>query len=166
MSLVRVPDFPSNETRSTESFSQDSSNELAGFLSYSYICGAGSSAKTRLIEIPENRLKSMLTVVLNLVNVDEAWYLTTNPDVDHAVKSGDLPSARAHYQIAGFFEDRWPYRIEVDEIWYQTEYPDVKTAIARGGVESCQDHFNRFGFREGRRPSMGWSLLTARPSDA
>jgi len=165
MSLVRVADFLSNDTRAREEFAGDLSNELAGFLSYSYLCGAGPAAKTRLIEIPEDRLKALLTSVLSLVNVDEDWYLATNPDVDHAVKRGDLASARAHYQIAGFFEDRWPFRIEVDEVWYQTEYPDVKTAIARGSVESCQDHFSRYGFREGRLPSMGWSLLTARPSD-
>jgi hypothetical protein len=100
-----------------------------------------------------------------LVDVDEDWYLKTNPDVADAVKAGALASARAHYMIAGFFEDRWPYRIVVDESWYQNEYPDVKTAIARGSVESSQDHFNRYGFLEGRLPFMGWSLLTRRPAD-
>jgi hypothetical protein len=99
---------------------------------------------------------------LNFVDVDEAWYLETNPDVAQAVKSGDLTSARAHYMLAGFYEDRWPYRIVVDEPWYEGEYADVKMAIARGSVQSCQDHFNRYGFIEGRLPSMGWSLLTRR----
>jgi hypothetical protein len=164
MVLVKLSDFTSNDTTSPEASLVDLSDELSGFLSYSYLCGAGSSSETRLIEMPESRLRSLLKVVLNFVDVDEAWYLKTNPDVANAVKTGDLASARSHYIIAGFYEDRWPYQIVVDETWYQSEYPDVKTAIGRGSVESCQDHFNRYGFIEGRLPSMGWSLLTRRPA--
>lgn len=164
MSVVKVANIQSCETRPREEFTGNLSNELDGLFSYSYLCGAGPSSKARLIEIPEDRLRLLLTSVLSLVDVDEDWYLKTNPDVANAVKSGALASARAHYQTAGFFEDRLPYRVEVDEAWYQNEYPDVKNAISRGSVDSCQDHFNRYGFREGRLASMGWSLLSARHS--
>lgn len=165
MVLVKISDLPSNDSWPRAVIPAGSPDELSGFLSYSYLCGAGSTPQRRLIEIPEDRLKSLLKVALSLVDVDEAWYLKTNADVELAVNSGQLASARAHYIIAGFFEDRWPYRIVVDDSWYQTEYPDVKTAITRGNVESCQDHFNRYGFREGRLPSKGWSLLTRRPAN-
>jgi len=134
----------------------------SGFRSYSYLCGAGSSSQSRLIDVPESRLKDILKIVLSIVDVDEAWYLQTNPDVLAAVRSGDIASGRAHYIMAGYYEGRWPHQILVDETWYQKEYPDVKKAISRGSVESCQDHFGRFGFLEGRLPFKGWSLLTSR----
>jgi hypothetical protein len=137
---------------------------LSGLRSYSYLCGAGSTIDARLIEIPESRLRSVLGILLNLVKVDEAWYIETNPDVANAIRAGEIASARTHYCIAGFYENRWPFPIIVDESWYRTEYPDVQTAITRGGVESCQDHFNRYGFLEGRLPSKDWSLVSYQPA--
>lgn len=163
--MVRTLDGLAKNEIASDASPGDLSPQSVGMLSYSYLCGAGSSAGTRLVEIPENRLKSLLAVLLYFVEVDEDWYLATNSDVADAVKSGKLASGRAHYQSSGFFEDRWPFRIEVDQSWYETEYPDVQKAIRRGSVDSCQDHFNRYGFREGRLPSAGWSLLSARSSD-
>lgn len=162
--LVKIADDQSSNYLRSKSFSAVLPDESSNCLSYSYLCGAGPSLETRLIEIPENRLRSVLKVVLTFVDVDETWYLKTNPDVAEAVKNGVLDSARAHYCIAGYYENRWPYQIIVDESWYQSEYPDVKTAISRGSVESSQDHFNRYGFLEGRLPSRGWCLLTRRPN--
>jgi hypothetical protein len=164
MELVKIADHTSSNDWPSSIQLIISAENSAEFLSYSYLCGAGPTTETRLIEIPETRLRSLLKVVLSFVDIDESWYLQTNPDVAHEVTNGRLASARAHYIDAGFYENRWPYKIIVDESWYQTEYPDVKTAITRGSVESCQDHFNRYGFLEGRLPSMGWSLLTRRPA--
>jgi hypothetical protein len=165
LELVKVSDLPSSDTWPLAVVQAHPPDKFSGVLSYSYLCGAASTPQMRLIEIPEDRLRPLIQVVLSLVDVDEAWYLKTNPDVDHAVRTGLLSSARAHYIEAGFFEDRWPFPIEVDEFWYQNEYPDVKSAIARGNVESSQDHFNRYGFLEGRLPSLGWSLLSRRAAD-
>ncbi len=134
------------------------------FHSYSYLCGAGYTSQARLIEVPESRLRSVLGILLNLISVDEQWYIEKNPDVATAIQAGEIASAREHYVIAGFYENRWPFPIIVDELWYRTEYPDVQAAITRGGVESCQDHFNRYGFLEGRLPVEGWSLLAHQPA--
>jgi hypothetical protein len=164
MVLVKIADRQSNDTLPQALSAGEAPEDAPGLHSYSYLCGAGPASKARLAEIPEDRLRAMLKVVLGFVAVDEPWYLETNPDVAQAVKTGNAASARAHYANAGYYENRWPYRINVDESWYLAEYPDVKTAIARGNVESCQDHFNRYGFLEGRLPSKGWSLLARRPS--
>ncbi len=162
MELVRVANDTSGNWPS-DIFPRESFT-LSGFHSYSYLCGAGYTSDARLIEVPESRLRSVLGILLNLVSVDERWYIETNPDVANAIQAGEIASARAHYVIAGFYENRWPFPIIVDEPWYRTEYPDVQTAITRGGVESCQDHFNRYGFLEGRLPSKGWSLLSHQPA--
>ncbi|MDD2878435.1 MAG: hypothetical protein PHT60_14420 [Acidiphilium sp.] len=141
---------------------EDPVSETPGLMPYSYLCGAGAATETRLIELPEDRLNALLRALLAFVQVDENWYLKTNPDVSHEVKTGGLPSARAHYITSGFFENRWPFQIVVDDDWYLEQYPDVKTAITRSSVSTCQDHFNRYGFREGRLPYKGWSLLENR----
>jgi hypothetical protein len=127
--------------------------------SYSYLLGSGSAPETQRLEIPEERLKALLRSLLSYVNVDESWYLKTNPDVKAAVASGHFSSGREHYVSAGYFEDRWPHEIVVDEGWYLKEYPDVKAAISSRSVSSGQDHFNKYGFREGRLPSAQWSLF-------
>lgn len=59
MDLVKIADRPLNDTSPAAAVPADPTEELSGFLSYSYLCGAGSSYDTRLIEIPESRLKSL-----------------------------------------------------------------------------------------------------------
>ncbi len=101
---------------------------------YSYLMGAGSPPEAQRLEVPEDRFKALMRLLLTNVYVDEAWYLKTNPDVKAAVASGSFASAREHYVVSGYFEDRWPHPIVVDEAWYLNEYPDVKTAISNRGV--------------------------------
>jgi hypothetical protein len=126
---------------------------------FSYLLGAGAPPEAQRLEIPEDRFKALLRLLLLSVPVDEPWYLKTNPDVRAAVATGAFSSAREHYVAAGYFEDRWPHPIIVDESWYLAQYPDVKAAIANRGVSSAQDHFNKYGFREGRMPSANWTFL-------
>ena len=41
-------------------------------------------------------------------DVDEEFYLKSNPDVAAAVTAGKIPSGRYHYEVAGRFEGRTP----------------------------------------------------------
>ncbi|HTQ71933.1 MAG TPA: hypothetical protein VMH92_10625 [Acidocella sp.] len=111
------------------------------------------------VELQEAKLFSLIRVLLEAVEVDEAWYLKTNPDVAAAVQSGALKSGRSHYIVSGYFENRLPRPVEVDEDWYLAEYPDVAESIRTGAVVSASAHFERNGFLEGRLPCEGWSLL-------
>lgn len=113
----------------------------------------------RHIEVSENQLREILELLLSHVNVDEEWYCAVNSDVREAIEAGKLESAKQHYAMAGYFEDRMPYPIDVDEAWYLEVYPDVAFAIQSGLLSSAQDHFNSAGFSEGRLPRAGWSLL-------
>jgi len=117
------------------------------------------------IEIHEPTLRELFRFLMNFVEVDERWYREMNQDVDDAIRAGDLPSAKAHYIIAGYFEDRLPRFIQVDEDWYLQTYPDVAEAISGGNIASAQEHFIMAGFREGRSPHAGWSLINLRYSE-
>ncbi|MBU6418922.1 MAG: hypothetical protein KGQ79_04260 [Proteobacteria bacterium] len=117
-------------------------------------------ASDHYVELQEAKLFALIRGLLGSVEVDEAWYLKTNPDVAAAVKAGELKSARAHYIIAGYFENRLPRPVTVDEAWYLAEYPDVADAIRVGTVTSASAHFETSGFVEGRLPRSGWSLLS------
>ena len=127
---------------------------------YSYLIGHGGDKSGRLIEVDERRLRQLLRPILIEVAMDEEWYLKVNDDVSRAVESGLFPSARDHYAMAGYFEDRMPRPIIVDEAWYSRTYPDVAVAIRDGKFLSGQQHFLEAGFREGRLPSADWSLLS------
>ncbi|MCW8306171.1 hypothetical protein AruPA_03910 [Acidiphilium sp. PA] len=117
----------------------------------------------RSIEVVERRLRQLLTPILETVDVNEEYYRKMNPDVDEKIKAGELKSAKAHYTLAGYYEDRLPRPIIVDETWYLTEYPDVAEAVARKYFISATQHFNLEGFREGRLPAAGWTLASDPP---
>ena len=108
----------------------------------------------------------LIRVLLESVEVDEAWYLNVNEDVAAAVRAGELSSGRAHYIGSGYFENRLPRPVVVDEAWYLSEYPDVADAIRSGTVASAGAHFEKSGFIEGRLPRQGWSLLCDAGRDA
>jgi hypothetical protein len=126
---------------------------------YNYLLGHGHDHDGRFIEVLESRLRRLLRPILMTVEMDEAWYLKLNDDVDREIKAGNVLSARDHYADAGYFEDRLPRPIVVDEAWYLKTYPDVAEAILTRKSESAQQHFDVNGFKEGRLPFAGWSLL-------
>ncbi len=128
-------------------------------LAYGYLMSDVGPTPGHYVELQEAKLFALIRGLLESVEVDEAWYLKTNPDVAVAVEAGELNSARAHYIISGYFENRLPRPVVVDETWYLTEYPDVAEAIRGGMVASASAHFESSGFVEGRLPAPGWSLL-------
>ena len=114
----------------------------------------------RHIEVSERQLREIMNILVAHVEIDEEWYCSVNADVGDAIEAGRLESAKQHYLIAGYFEDRLPRPVEVDEKWYLETYPDVAMAIRRGVFASAQEHFHSDGFSEGRLPRAGWSLLS------
>ncbi len=129
---------------------------------YSYLMSASGAGDSHYVELPESKFLDLLQCALLQVEVDETWYLAAYRDVQDAVRAGLVPSARAHYIRAGYFENRFPRPIRVDEAWYLSEYQDVVEAIRAGIFSSAAQHFERDGFREGRLPEPGWSLLGAK----
>lgn len=126
---------------------------------YGYLTGATQPASGRMIEVSEQRLQELIRALLPSVEVNERWYRENNPDVDDAINTGNMPSARDHFIVSGYFEDRLPRPIRVDEAWYLNEYPDVREAIRVGTFASAFQHFMVSGYKEGRMPQAGWSLL-------
>lgn len=96
------------------------------------------------------------------VPVDEAWYLTTYPDIKDAIAAGAVRSATHHYARFGYFEHRMPRYIVVDPIWYLEAHPDVSEAINKKVYVSPQEHYEIAGFREGRLPYAGFNLFDDR----
>jgi hypothetical protein len=94
----------------------------------------------------------MIRSLLSVIEVDEAWYLATYPDVAEAIASGSVPSARHHFLHNGYFEGRLPFAIGVDERWYLQENPGVAEYVRDGRLQSAQQHFDHDGYREGRLP--------------
>ncbi|WP_298357687.1 hypothetical protein [Rhodoblastus sp.] len=130
-------------------------------ISYGYLCSDVRDTNSRFIKLDENRLRAVLRNLLELVAIDEKWYLETYSDVRAAFRQGKFSSAREHYVNSGYFEDRLPRPIKVDVDWYLETYPDVAEAIRNKKCASAQEHFEANGFKEGRQPFEGWSLITA-----
>lgn len=125
---------------------------------WGYLRG-GNAPNGHLVEVVESRVRHVLLPFISQIEVDEDFYLRQNPDVHEKVASGEMVSARHHYAVAGYFEDRFPRAIPVDEPWYLAEYPDVSQAVSRGTFGSARHHFEQEGFREGRLPSQDWVLV-------
>ncbi len=130
---------------------------------YNFLLGRGHDHDGRFVEVLESRLKQLLAPFLYEVEMDEAWYLKVNDDVAREVQAGRLTSAREHYVLAGYFENRLPRPVSVDEDWYVRTYPDVADAIAAGKFYTAKQHFEVDGFKEGRLPFAGWALVADRP---
>ena len=104
------------------------------------------------VDISYEDLQKMIRTLLTVVEVDEAYYLSRNPDVAAGVRQGDIRSAREHFVDHGYFEGRLPYRIEVDETWYLETHPDLADSLGKGECATAQDHFDGPGYSEGREP--------------
>ncbi|CAM6054503.1 unnamed protein product [Sphagnum tenellum] len=118
-----------------------------------------SDESIRTIEIAEHHLHNIVRNAITLVVVDEEWYLSKYPDVADAINQGEAESAKDHYVMYGYFEDRLPRELIVDEEWYCSRYADVAEAIRTGKIASAQQHFETNGFKEGRLPHSDWGLL-------
>jgi len=91
--------------------------------------------------------------LLHSIEVDEAWYRKTYPDVGLAIDEGKWSSAKDHFVEYGYFEGRMPYDMWVDEAWYEQAYDDVRNGIEKAEIASAKEHFIKHGYAEGRRPA-------------
>ena len=126
-------------------------SKIKEMLHFTDVEGAGAEANPTIAVTYEEFLDA-LRALLSVVEVDDAWYLTTYPDVAEAIKEGKIASAPDHFRHNGYFEGRWPFAINVDERWYLTENPGVAQYIRSGRLKSAQQHFDHDGYREGRLP--------------
>lgn len=110
------------------------------------------------IAVSFRALKKILLPLISKILVDEDYYLKTYEDINDAIKSGKIFSAKEHYVNNGYFENRLPRFFQVDEDWYLSHYQDVGDAINEGKWGSGQAHFTAAGYAEGRYPSADWGL--------
>lgn len=118
-------------------------------------------AKGNYVAVDRAFLMRTLRPMIEMIYVDEAWYMDANADVAEAVRARVLASAREHYVVYGYLENRQPYSIPVEEDWYLEQYPDVRDAVATGVFASAQEHFDMAGYKEGRHPFPAFKLKTA-----
>ena len=102
--------------------------------------------------IPYEQLLRLIKDILQMVFVDEEWYLQQYTDVVDGIKQGVVKDAKDHFVESGYFEGRLPFSIEVDDEWYLNQNPDVVLAIAEGKFVNATDHFISNGYNEGRLP--------------
>ena len=95
---------------------------------------------------------AMLRRVLAGIEVDEAWYLESYPDIAAAIEKGSVISAQQHFVNDGYFEGRQPFPIRVNERWYLMNNTGVADHVRQGKLESGQQHFQENGYAEGRLP--------------
>jgi hypothetical protein len=112
------------------------------------------STKTGLVAtVSYESLVKVIQSLLRSVEFDEAWYLSTYPDIAEAISEGRIENAKQHFIEFGYFEGRLPAQMVVDESWYLTAYPDVASAVNSGEIQSGTQHFREMGYLEGRLPA-------------
>jgi hypothetical protein len=97
-------------------------------------------------------LMSLIKHLLAGVEVDDAFYCSSYPDVAEAISAGVYRDAKHHFVDYGYFEGRRPFQPEVDEAWYISRYEDIETGIKDGSIKSAAAHFVEHGYDEGREP--------------
>jgi hypothetical protein len=127
---------------------------LATLVNLGLVSGLGSGK----VAVEEGLLRSLLVPMIQSIDFDERWYLDKYKDVKDAVAKKQLPNARAHYVLSGYFENRMPRRIAVDERWYVATYRDVGEALKKTHWKTAQEHYEDIGYKEGRLPHPGFSL--------
>jgi hypothetical protein len=99
---------------------------------------------------PQEVVDRLFEVIARSIPVDEGFYLASNPDINDALKAGDISSAAQHFVEHGFYEDRLPCSVLINEDDYLARYPDVAAGIEDGSLASATDHWIRYGRFEGR----------------
>jgi hypothetical protein len=111
------------------------------------------SAKS--VSVSAEGLKYLIVELLKQVEVDEAWYLEEYPDVRAATLSGDIPSAAAHFSVAGYFEGRRPYELQFDPCYYFKTYGDLDNVFDASDFDGLRNHYETKGYYEGRAGVAG-----------
>jgi hypothetical protein len=104
------------------------------------------------VDMTYEDLQNVIRTLLAVVEVDEAFYLSRNPDVADGIRNGSIRSAREHFLDHGYFEGRLPYQIDIDEKWYLKTHADLAGTLLNGEYASGQAHFDGPGYSEGRQP--------------
>jgi hypothetical protein len=113
--------------------------------------------RSETVSLPTELFKLLLQVAVANSDFNEAGYLTDNPDIADAARSGTVEDLRLHYVSFGYFEGRSGATPEVNERWYLRTYTDVADAVRAGNVSSATEHFRVIGASEGRSPSATYS---------
>ncbi|KAA5608593.1 hypothetical protein [Rhodovastum atsumiense] len=114
------------------------------------------------ISIPTGLFKFLVQLAIATSDFNERDYLKENPDVNDAIKMGDIESAKLHYAGYGYFEGRMGALPDVDEAWYLKVYPDVAEAVRKRQISSGAEHFRVVGVKEGRSPSAAYDSAAAK----
>ncbi|AUN29848.1 calcium-binding protein [Niveispirillum cyanobacteriorum] len=115
----------------------------------------------RVVQLAEPQLLSSV----GSTRVDEAWYLSNNPDIAEAVAAGWISSGADHYARYGQAEGRQPNLLSdnqgkaYSESAYLAANPDIRDAVAKGWFDSGYDHYLAYGRAEGRAAYPSQSLL-------
>ncbi|ANY79525.1 hypothetical protein BB934_15915 [Microvirga ossetica] len=99
---------------------------------------------------PQEIVDRLFEIIARSIPVDEEFYRANNPDIDEALKAGDISSAAQHFVEHGFYEDRLPCSVLINEEDYLARYPDVAAGIDDGSIASATDHWLQYGRYEGR----------------
>ncbi|WP_177202199.1 glycosyltransferase [Methylobacterium sp. ap11] len=87
--------------------------------------------------------------VSSIPDFDENYYLKTYPDIENAVRSGNISSAFSHFLTDGIDEYRNPNQYMNLKI-YKESNPDIERLIKKKFYNSYFEHFIDVGFKEGR----------------
>ena len=104
------------------------------------------------VNLSYDEFVNILRMMIQGIEVDEAWYKSTYEDIGQAINEGRIPSAKHHFVNDGWLEGRLPFPMNVAEPWYLKQYPDVADFLRRGLLLSAQGHFDEDGYKEGRLP--------------
>jgi hypothetical protein len=105
------------------------------------------------ITIPLSLFQFLLKNELNHSEFNATGYLSSNRDIQDAIKVGRVPDPKEHYVNFGFFEGRLGATPTVDESWYRRTYADIGAAVRKGEIASGAEHFQVKGAEEFRAPS-------------
>lgn len=94
-----------------------------------------------------DKLRTLVRMFLDLVEVDEEWYKTAYPDVAQAISAGIIRSAKEHFVQHGYFEDRLPCRVAVETRVTPRQLQEMITRVERN-------------FRHMGEIEPHWSVLT------
>ena len=105
------------------------------------------------ITVDRHFLRFLIDQLVENLEVDSTYYLSANPDIAAATRSGLVKDPAEHFYKTGYYEGRSSKPTVVDEQWYLTQYPDVKKALDAGKLASATEHFLESGAFEGRAPN-------------
>jgi hypothetical protein len=92
----------------SEAVPDEHAPEYPSFAEVAATIGVDADADLFPAGVPWASFLEVIHLFLQHVPVDEDWYCETYEDVDDAIRSGAIPSARDHFIEYGYFEGRTP----------------------------------------------------------